>query len=335
MKKLILFLLTIFCFQAGSLLAMKNDAEGRKKLGEELYNKIKALSVNIPEVADLVGRGANVNFVAPGTKRTPLIEATIGNMPDVVSYLLAHRAIVDAEDVNAYTALSYATALNYKNIMEILIRARANINHITRDGYTILHTMISAEAAREHFSPPDAHEIQKKIDVIKLLLAKGANVKIRVIKTQSTPELRGNLLPSELAVADNAKGAILLPYLSENDLMQTRRYAHQNRADNAATQVLATYTTYREVRPIFTTLLSMQKRLGPSVGRDLTKTKIAPELISDLTEKKLYGVKMLSPGGISDDMLRKQIRTSIYEALNRYSPKEAIQEAPELMDTSE
>jgi hypothetical protein len=80
--------------------------------------------------------------------------------------------------------------------------------------------------------------------------------------------------------------------------------------------LLITTITPKEIQSIKPAIWAMQQNLGPSIGRDLGKNKVAKELIKDIVDKKLALAKKYKTY-VPENELRKIIETNIFSALNK------------------
>ena len=102
-------------------------------------------------------------LLAASASANPLLEAAeAGDTKQVRELLTAHPDWVDVEDEEGETSLMEAAEDGHLEIVELLLKAGANINHQDHSGETAL-----MEAAQE-----------SKIECVKLLLEKGAAVGI-------------------------------------------------------------------------------------------------------------------------------------------------------------
>lgn len=80
--------------------------------------------------------------------------------------------------------------------------------------------------------------------------------------------------------------------------------------------LLITNITPKEIQSIKPAIWAMQQKLGPSIGRDLGKNKVARELIKDIVDKKLALAKQYKTY-VPLDELRRTIETNIFNELNQ------------------
>ena len=95
-----------------------------------------------------------------GYDLTPLHSAAESGYKEVVELLLVNKADVNAKTDNGYTPLHVATLVGNKEVVELLLVNKADVNVKTDNGYTPLHTA----TLRDHK------------DMAELLLAPGAEV---------------------------------------------------------------------------------------------------------------------------------------------------------------
>jgi ankyrin repeat protein len=149
----------------------------------------------------LVERGADVNDVGPNG-RTPLHRAAESGVMEMVAYLLKSGANAKTRDMNGNTAVYWATMATLKKhtafkpptrvgaggagaagepprpqdpapILKLLLAHGTDVNAHNDAGYTALH-----QAA-----------VDGKIDSVRLLLSKGADVTVRTKKGRTAEDL--------------------------------------------------------------------------------------------------------------------------------------------------
>lgn len=121
-----------------------------------------ARNKNMPLVADLVRRGADVNEVSHSM--TPLIWAAANSDAMILNHLLMHHARVDDKNLLAGdTALHRAASAGHVHIVETLLKHKADINARNREGDT----------------PLMAAAGNGKIEVVRFLISKGADLLAR------------------------------------------------------------------------------------------------------------------------------------------------------------
>ncbi|KAJ3097571.1 hypothetical protein HDU96_000338 [Phlyctochytrium bullatum] len=107
----------------------------------------------------LLERGANKEERTDGLR--PLHFAVFSNCLDVITLLLDYGAIVQAIDDDWWSALHYAAFYGFATICEALLNKNAgNLEAKEKTGETAMHKAVTAQ----------------KVEVVKVLLAKGANI---------------------------------------------------------------------------------------------------------------------------------------------------------------
>jgi len=118
--KLSLILILIFCTSTLSV-----SCSGKHRL-------------DASQVKSQINSGGNIEETDSKTGYTLLHRAVYSNDPDLVAFLIAKGAKIDALDKCGYTPLSFAAMNKNKDIAGVLIEAGANLNHRDCEGYTPL-----------------------------------------------------------------------------------------------------------------------------------------------------------------------------------------------------
>lgn len=143
-----------------------------------------------------INSGGNTEQTDSRTGYTHLHRAVLGNDANLVAFLIAKGAKIDAVDLREYTPLSLAAIYKNKDIASALIKAGANINHRDLDGYTPLlwsiyndnydMTMMLIENGVD-LNLPDGGGMTplmvacsyRRYDIAKMLVDKGADVTVK------------------------------------------------------------------------------------------------------------------------------------------------------------
>ncbi len=164
---------------AGSNLAFSDEIHKAASGGD--LEKVKALLKDNP---DLV-------FSKDRVGKTPLYLAAVTGHKDVVKFLLASKADVNAKDISGQTPLCGVALSGHKDMVELLLASKADVNAKANNGHTPLH-----EAA-----------YGGNKDVVELLLASKADVNAKANRGQ-TPlheaAFGGNKAVAELLLASKA-----------------------------------------------------------------------------------------------------------------------------------
>lgn len=142
MKRVILFVATLFCF------ALTAHAQAPSK---ELATAI--LKNNAAAAETLLAAGANPNAaieVVPGFPTTYLITAAANGRLDLVKLLLKHKAQVNQPDGFKGTALMAAATKGDKAIVELLLASGADVQAKDDDGKDAL--ALAKEGGRQEIA---------------------------------------------------------------------------------------------------------------------------------------------------------------------------------------
>lgn len=113
---------------------------------------IAAGSLNTEEMAALIARGANINSAIPTCGRTALHIAVcaasskasriLGVNTDCIHLLLSNGASVNIQDREGRTAVHEACSGGRKEIVDLLLEYKADMNTLTRDGQSPLFSFL-------------------------------------------------------------------------------------------------------------------------------------------------------------------------------------------------
>ena len=255
-------------------------------------------------VQALLARGADVHATEPSTGQTALTWAAARRYPDVARVLLAHGAAVDARtaprkefrgiglgisestefDTGGFTPLLFAARHNAVDSARVLLDAGAKVNETAADGNTALvlaamsgHGQFAAflldrgadpDAAGAGYTALHAAVLQSDPDLVKALLAKGANPNARMMRGSPVPRqtYQLNLSARDLGATPYALAAKYV----EPEIMRLLAAggAESLLSTNNGTTVLMAATGLRR----------RMRRGPPSVDRH--DRLIAPELIA-------------------------------------------------------
>lgn len=138
-------------------------ANASRKYSDEAF-RLAAHDGNITIVRDAIAAGTTVDAPDPDRKFTALLLAAYNGHSHVVKELLKNGAAVDARDSEGKTPLIHASSGPFPETVTMLIDAGADVNATeSTEGFTALMT---AAAMGE-------------VDVIKILLARGADPDIK------------------------------------------------------------------------------------------------------------------------------------------------------------
>lgn len=91
-------------------------------------------SGNVTEAGRLLANGADINATNRRNGITPLYAAVLSGHKDVVEFLVAKGADVNAKSNDGYTSLHAAAADGYKDVVALLIAKGADVNARNNDG---------------------------------------------------------------------------------------------------------------------------------------------------------------------------------------------------------
>ncbi|GAB1599638.1 ankyrin repeat and SOCS box protein 8-like [Argonauta hians] len=144
----------------------------------------------------LISCGANTNKAERNAWfRHPLHTAVFKNMYDIVLKLLVHGAVIEAQDGNGMTPLTYSAIYGNSEITKLLISYGANLNHedfvnrialhfaAERNFLDIADTLITLRSDIDHqdkygWSPLFGAVMYNHIEMVQLLLSRRANVRL-------------------------------------------------------------------------------------------------------------------------------------------------------------
>ena len=103
--------------------------------GNPLFDSIRAQ--DLPAVEAIAVRGGNLE-VFDAEQRTPIIYAAVVGNSDIVELLIKSRAEINHRDKHGNTALFYAAGNGNVDVMEVLLENAARIDLDNRQGLTPL-----------------------------------------------------------------------------------------------------------------------------------------------------------------------------------------------------
>jgi uncharacterized protein len=122
---------------------------------------------DVPRARRLIGRGADVNTEDETVQSAFLIGASEGHL-ELLDLTLRHGADVNAKDSFNGTGLIRAAERGHWDVVGRLIQAGTPLNHVNNLGWTALHEAIILGDGD-----------QRALDTVRVLVAAGADVKIR------------------------------------------------------------------------------------------------------------------------------------------------------------
>ena len=153
------------------------------------------------------------------TESTPLQQAASRGQHDIVEFLIAHGADVHQRDSDGMTALHHAATDGNPMIVQSLLKHGAHVNQLTRDDQSSLQIAISRgnhacariliehhanvnqqaadgsillhEAAGRAYNSFGSHGSIEELDIIRLLVARGADIMRRRDNAGFTPSMKG------------------------------------------------------------------------------------------------------------------------------------------------
>jgi len=129
---------------------------------------------NLPAIKTFVQTDQSlVNQPSPLSSTTPLHEAAASGQNEVILFLLANGAKIDAERDARRTPLHMATFYGHADTVDLLAKHGANINHL---------------AWRHNNTPLQVAVANSHLDVVKTLLNLGADVSIRDMNGETALE---------------------------------------------------------------------------------------------------------------------------------------------------
>ncbi len=181
------------------LLKAGADASAARWDGETAL-MIAANAGSVDVVKQLIAHGADVNLAESRKGQTALMWAAAEGHPDVVQFLIDHKADIRAASKSGFTALVFAAIKNDPKSVQELLDAGADVNYALPDGTKVLLVAASHKstlaagtlvdggadpnvADRGGNSPLHTAAQGGDVELIKKLLAKGADANARTAKT--------------------------------------------------------------------------------------------------------------------------------------------------------
>jgi ankyrin repeat protein len=93
---------------------------------------------DIEKVKELIGKGANIDSRDKKHNATALMWAAHEGHIEILNYLIANRAAIEASKPTGQTSLWFAAQKGQLEAAEILIKNGANVNVVTKEGVTAL-----------------------------------------------------------------------------------------------------------------------------------------------------------------------------------------------------
>lgn len=148
------------------------DKDFIKTQGSELL-RIAIISGDMEFLKRLLDAGVDINCTTRYNGLTLLQTAVVEKKHDIVAYLLSRGAQIDKCEKDGINALILACYMNDKEMIQLLLKNKANVNHKTKDGYSILMCLILGKDKNQY-------DIQ---ETAKILIEAGADV--NAIATQN------------------------------------------------------------------------------------------------------------------------------------------------------
>lgn len=123
---LIIALIFIFLFSCSNQEDLDEQMVGMARKGD------------IEKVKELIGKGANIDASDKKYNATALMWAAHEGHIEILNYLIANRATIDASKPSGQTSLWFAAQKGQLEAAEILIKNGANVNAVTKEGVTAL-----------------------------------------------------------------------------------------------------------------------------------------------------------------------------------------------------
>jgi ankyrin repeat protein len=157
-QSLAMFLLGLMLMYVSGLYSMAGGQQANRDVNQKLIDAVKAR--NIEQIQRALDEGADMNTEDPHLRRSPLVLAALRGYLEIVSLLIKHGANVNHTDSTGFTALLEAARRGHTPIARLLIEGEADINYADRFGVTAL----------------EAAAVNGHLDVTRLLVQHGANV---------------------------------------------------------------------------------------------------------------------------------------------------------------
>jgi ankyrin repeat protein len=190
----IVFAATFPVFAGGTLSPDPGDQDVANSRTDDIFDAARYGRLEI--VKALVERNPNLAFSKDENGWTPLHVAALNGYGDMVQFLLANNAQVNAKDDDDQTPLCEATSNDHKDIVKMLLAKGAEVNVKADDGETPLHCAANKDVAQlllTNKAKINAKDMGGETplfnaartghkDLVELLLANGADVNAKDVQ---------------------------------------------------------------------------------------------------------------------------------------------------------
>lgn len=158
---------------------MNLDFDNKKNYTMDFVLQMAGMRGWLEVIKLLVEKGVNINYCA---KKSALQWASCQGHLEIVKFLVEKGANVNLKHPeHGNIALHYASRSGHLEIVKLLVEKEASVNTQNKYGRTALHhaSECTESLFEGHESNPEHKEIEDYLEIVKLLVEKGANINIQ------------------------------------------------------------------------------------------------------------------------------------------------------------